>query len=259
MKDTQSMKLRKDLADKIKKLQKEKRLDNKQLCDMFNYFKYDDGFQDDILLSESSLSEILRCKRTPGYPIIAKLARVFDVSTDYLLGLEKEKTNKPDVKVTSDVTKIPTDTIEKFSALIEKFPKLQELSYLLGFCLDDLVQMEEALSYKHESADSKEHKLMYDSILGKLYMILGLDWHSYDYNLVPSHILDIHDVSESDIATFPNGDSIKIDSSIIGESVGRSLGKSLTYRSMDYKLYKEGRLSDNHYEKLYYYMEGRIE
>ncbi|MCM1307808.1 MAG: helix-turn-helix domain-containing protein [Butyrivibrio sp.] len=65
------------LGDTLKKLRTDKRLNQGQLAEMMG-------------LATSAISSYESCSRRPSYEILVKYARIFHVSTDYLLGLERQ-------------------------------------------------------------------------------------------------------------------------------------------------------------------------
>lgn len=92
-----------ELADKIKRLRKQKNLTQKQLAEMI-------GVKNTII----SFYEV--GDRIPSPEIIVKLASVLHVSTDYLLGLDK----KESIDV-SDLKESDRDLIRSlFDSLREK-------------------------------------------------------------------------------------------------------------------------------------------
>ncbi len=65
------------LGDKLKKLRLDRNFTQGQLADMMG-------------LATSAISSYESCARRPSYEILVKYARIFHVSTDFLLGLEKQ-------------------------------------------------------------------------------------------------------------------------------------------------------------------------
>lgn len=64
-------------------------------------------------VSKSVISSYESGTRFPSYDVLIKIAQIFNVSTDYLLGLEKKR-----VLDISDLTNIEIEAIEK---IIEAF------------------------------------------------------------------------------------------------------------------------------------------
>lgn len=86
------------MGDKLKSLRIEKKLTQKQIADR-------------IGLAISAVSSYESGSRYPSYDVLVKLARIFHVSTDYLLGI----TDRRNV----DVTGLGDDEIELVSQLVE--------------------------------------------------------------------------------------------------------------------------------------------
>lgn len=87
------------MGDKLKSLRTEKKLTQKQIADQ-------------IGLAISAVSSYESGSRYPSYDVLVRLARIFHVSTDYLLGM----TDKRNI----DVTGLGDDEIELISQLVEK-------------------------------------------------------------------------------------------------------------------------------------------
>lgn len=88
-----------NMGDKLKSLRTEKKLTQKQVSDM-------------IGLAISAVSSYESGSRYPSYNVLVKLARIFHVSTDYLLGM----TDKRNI----DVTGLDDEEIELVSRLVDK-------------------------------------------------------------------------------------------------------------------------------------------
>ena len=86
------------MGEKLRSLRTEKKLTQKQVADR-------------IGLAISAVSSYESGSRYPSYDALIKLARIFHVSTDYLLGL----TDKRNI----DVTGLSDDEIEVVSQLVE--------------------------------------------------------------------------------------------------------------------------------------------
>ena len=67
-----------NFGDKVKELRHEKRLTQQQLAELLG-------------VAVSAISSYESGNRYPSYEVLISLARIFHVSTDYLLGLEKLK------------------------------------------------------------------------------------------------------------------------------------------------------------------------
>lgn len=87
-----------NMGDKLKSLRTEKKLTQKQVADR-------------IGLAISAVSSYESGTRYPSYDVLVKLARIFHVSTDYLLGM----TDKRNI----DVTGLDEDEIELISQLVD--------------------------------------------------------------------------------------------------------------------------------------------
>lgn len=86
------------MGTKLKSLRIEKRLTQKQVADR-------------IGLAISAVSSYESGSRYPSYDVLVRLAHIFHVSTDYLLGM----TDKRNV----DITGLEDDEIEVVSQLVE--------------------------------------------------------------------------------------------------------------------------------------------
>lgn len=87
-----------NMGEKLRSLRTEKKLTQKQVADR-------------IGLAISAVSSYESGSRYPSYDALIKLARIFHVSTDYLLGI----TDKRNI----DVTGLSDDEIEVVSQLVE--------------------------------------------------------------------------------------------------------------------------------------------
>ena len=87
-----------NMGDKLKSLRIEKKLTQKQVAER-------------IGLAISAVSSYESGTRYPSYDVLVKLAYIFHVSTDYLLGITKERT--------IDVTGLKDDEIELVLQLVE--------------------------------------------------------------------------------------------------------------------------------------------
>ena len=88
-----------NMGDKLKSLRTEKKLTQKQIADQ-------------IGLAISTVSSYESGSRYPSYDVLVRLAHIFHVSTDYLLGM----TDKRNI----DVTGLGDDEIELVSQLVDK-------------------------------------------------------------------------------------------------------------------------------------------
>lgn len=87
------------MGDKLKSLRTEKKLTQKQVADQ-------------IGLAISAVSSYESGSRYPSYDVLVRLAHIFHVSTDYLLGM----TDKRNI----DFTGLGDEEIELISQLVEK-------------------------------------------------------------------------------------------------------------------------------------------
>lgn len=92
-----------DFGKRVKELRQRAGLTQQQLAER-------------ILVSKAAISNYELYERNPSPEILIKLARVFHVSTDYLLGIE-EKTQVLDV---SDLTDEDVEVLEQTAALLRK-------------------------------------------------------------------------------------------------------------------------------------------
>ena len=92
-----------DFGKRVKELRQRAGLTQQQLAER-------------ILVSKASISNYELYERNPSPEILIKLARVFHVSTDYLLGVE-EKIQVLDV---SDLTDEDVEVLEQTAALLRK-------------------------------------------------------------------------------------------------------------------------------------------
>lgn len=90
------------MGEKLKSLRTEKKLTQKQIADQ-------------IGLAISAVSSYESGTRYPSYDVLVRLAHIFHVSTDYLLGM----TDKRNI----DVTGLNDDEIELISQLVDKLRK----------------------------------------------------------------------------------------------------------------------------------------
>jgi len=91
-----------NMGDKLKSLRTDKKMTQKQVADR-------------IGLAISAVSSYESGTRYPSYDVLVRLAHIFRVSTDYLLGM----TDKRNI----DVTGLDDDEIELISQLVDKLKK----------------------------------------------------------------------------------------------------------------------------------------
>ena len=92
-----------DFGKRVKELRQRAGLTQQQLAER-------------ILVSKAAISNYELYERNPSPEILIKLARVFHVSTDYLLGVE-EKIQVLDI---SDLTDEDVEVLEQTAALLRK-------------------------------------------------------------------------------------------------------------------------------------------
>lgn len=88
-----------NMGEKLKSLRTEKKLTQKQIADR-------------IGLAISAVSSYESGTRYPSYDALIKLARIYHVSTDYLLGITDSRN--------IDVTGLEDDEIELIAQLVDK-------------------------------------------------------------------------------------------------------------------------------------------
>ena len=93
-------------GQRLKQLRKEAHMTQKQLA------KY-------IWVTKATISNYESCERTPQPEILIKIANVFHVSTDYLLGIE----NKKQILDVSDLSEEEIKFLELAIALLRKKSK----------------------------------------------------------------------------------------------------------------------------------------
>ena len=91
-----------NMGDKLRSLRIEKNLTQKQVADR-------------IGLAISAVSSYESCSRYPTYDTLIKLARMFHVSTDYLLGIADKRN--------IDVTGLDDEDVGLISQLVDKLRK----------------------------------------------------------------------------------------------------------------------------------------
>lgn len=91
-----------NMGEKLRSLRIEKNLTQKQVADR-------------IGLAISAVSSYESCSRYPTYDTLIKLARMFHVSTDYLLGIADKRN--------IDVTGLDDEDVGLISQLVDKLRK----------------------------------------------------------------------------------------------------------------------------------------
>jgi len=91
-----------DFGDKIKSLRAEKRLTQLQVAQ-------------NVGVTKSVISAYETCVRYPSYEVLRKLASLFHVTTDYLLGMETKRT--------IDTAGLSDTQIEVLTNMVSEFKK----------------------------------------------------------------------------------------------------------------------------------------
>ena len=91
---------KKVFAERLWKLRTEQNLSQQQLSEETN-------------INRETIAKYETVKRIPSYEHLTKFAEYFHVSTDYLLGLQREPTNSPDVIAITEYTALSKEAIEK--------------------------------------------------------------------------------------------------------------------------------------------------
>lgn len=68
---------------------------------------------EEININRETIAKYETVKRIPSYEHLTKFAEYFHVSTDYLLGLQREPTNDPDVTAVTKYTSLSKEAVEK--------------------------------------------------------------------------------------------------------------------------------------------------
>ena len=89
-----------DFKNKLKKLRNERNITQQNLADRLG-------------ITKSMISAYETSIRYPSYDVLIKIASLFKVSTDYLLGLDNKRTISLD-KLTDNQTKIVSNLVEEF-------------------------------------------------------------------------------------------------------------------------------------------------
>ncbi len=72
---------------------------------------------DDLGITRQSLSLYENAERTINIDLLVKVSKYFDVSNDYLLGLQKEPTNDPNVTAVTEYTSLSKEAVEKLNRI----------------------------------------------------------------------------------------------------------------------------------------------
>lgn len=99
------------LGEKLKDMRIKRKMTSKQVC---NEIKKQYGYS----LSEGKYNEMENdIDKDFGYRAFIYLAKFYNVSSDYLLGLTKEPTIDPDIKIACEVTGLSGEAIRKIAQL----------------------------------------------------------------------------------------------------------------------------------------------
>lgn len=122
-----------DFKERIEELCKDYQLSYQQFADKVNAVE-----SEGAKLSKSIVADIVNSNRQPGYKTIIRIARAFNISVDYLLGLTDEKEYDMSLKSTAKVTGLDVDAIKSFTYFKNVFPELgQDLSEIISFLMDE--------------------------------------------------------------------------------------------------------------------------
>lgn len=90
-----------------------------------------------ININRETIAKYETVKRIPSYEHLTKFAEYFHVSTDYLLGLQREPTNDPDVTAVTEYTGLTKKAVKN----------IVELQYPFGKILNKLFEHEKLYYY----------------------------------------------------------------------------------------------------------------
>lgn len=93
------------LGEKIKEIRKEHNLNQSEFGELFG-------------LTQNTITNIENDKRFPTYEILIEIAKRFNISVDYLLGLSEAKTNDIELKAICDYTGLSEDVIENLHDIL---------------------------------------------------------------------------------------------------------------------------------------------
>ena len=225
------------LARRLKELLTEKEWNNKQFCAEFNSDK-----SDDVTLSESKLSDILRCNRETSYLVVAKMAHVLGVSCDYLLGLTNTRTINPQIKYISTLLGIPSETLGRYADTLRDQPAIKEIGNCIGFLLEDLLARHKEATINSDNKDTQYEYLIDSTMWGRILSLLTMANQNY-YAIESDKLLYMQYISTSNRLFLP---SYKM-----AELLGSELGTKLYNLQNEYSRYVEGKLSPDELYKEY--------
>lgn len=116
---------------------------------------------DDLGITRQSLSLYEKADRAINIELLYKIAKYFNVSTDYLLGLDENPTTNPDIKIACKCTGLSEDAIKKLNDIdnfILRFVKSDDEDYSsirngLLIALNDIIEKEFLLYFASSLAD----------------------------------------------------------------------------------------------------------
>lgn len=85
---------------------------------------------DSIDITRQSLSRYELGERTANIDLLKKIAKHYNVSTDYLLGIAKEKTTDPDIQVVCDYTGLSEDAVRELHFTYDSISQQKNLDLL---------------------------------------------------------------------------------------------------------------------------------
>lgn len=217
------------LSKRLKELLAEKGWNNKQFCLEFNGDK-----SDDVTLSESKLSDILRCNRETSYLVVAKMSHVLGVSCDYLLGITNTRTINPQIKYISDLLGIPSESLERYATMLKEQPATKEIGKCIGFLFEDLYARNKEAIATYDDKDAQHTHLIDFTICGTILSLLNMSDHNY-YAVESGNYLCKDGISNPNRLFLPSFEMAKL--------LGSKLGDSLWGRRSEYARYIEGKLS----------------
>lgn len=92
------------LGEKIKEIRKKHNLNQSEFGELFG-------------LTQNTITNIENDKRFPTYEILIEIAKRFNISVDYLLGLSEAKTNNIELKAICDYTGLTEEAVNKLHEL----------------------------------------------------------------------------------------------------------------------------------------------
>ena len=133
--------MRLTLGEKLKDMRIKRKMTSKQVC---NEIKKQYGYS----LSEGKYNEMENdIDKDFGYRAFIYLAKFYNVSSDYLLGLTKEPTIEPDIKIACEVTGLSEQSIIKISEFDKK--SKESLNRLISFNrIEEILEFSEHILFE---------------------------------------------------------------------------------------------------------------